>query len=141
MTIPMGTIVVWQGAVATIPAGWQVCDGTNGTYDVRGKFILGASIDADLGVTGGANAHTHSSGSTESTDNAHTHSISASTSQASTMVGKSGATWNVPTYDHGHTWSGTTGSGGGVHSHGLDGTNSISNIPPYLRYYLIKKVT
>ncbi len=35
---PRGTIVVWSGATA--PAGWALCNGENGTPDLRGKFIL-----------------------------------------------------------------------------------------------------
>lgn len=38
----IGIIVLWYGAIVDIPAGWQLCDGTNGTPDLRNKFIAGA---------------------------------------------------------------------------------------------------
>ncbi|PKH49390.1 hypothetical protein CXF68_01225 [Tenacibaculum sp. Bg11-29] len=37
--IPKGTIVMWNGSTA--PKGWSLCDKTNGTPDLRGRFIVG----------------------------------------------------------------------------------------------------
>ena len=34
-----GIIVAWSGSVANIPTGWALCDGTNGTPDLRGRFL------------------------------------------------------------------------------------------------------
>lgn len=36
--VPAGTIVMWNGTSA--PSGWYLCDGTNGTPDLRGRFIV-----------------------------------------------------------------------------------------------------
>ncbi len=36
-----GMISMWSGDVTKIPAGWALCDGTNDTPDLRGRFILG----------------------------------------------------------------------------------------------------
>ncbi len=41
--IPRGTIVAWTGA--TPPAGWVLCNGQNGTPDLRGRFIRMFSSD------------------------------------------------------------------------------------------------
>ncbi len=38
---PIGSIVMWSGLSTNIPYGWNICDGTNGTIDLRGKFIVG----------------------------------------------------------------------------------------------------
>lgn len=35
---------------------WHLCDGTNGTPDLRGRFILGASASHAVGTTGGEEA-------------------------------------------------------------------------------------
>ncbi len=64
-----GFILAWSGSIATIPAGWALCDGNNGTQDLRDKFIVGASqddggvakseVDGTLKQTGGSLGHTH----------------------------------------------------------------------------------
>ena len=38
-----GIIVMWSGSITTIPVGWALCDGSNGTPDLRSKFVVGAS--------------------------------------------------------------------------------------------------
>lgn len=52
-TLPQGTIVMWSGSITSIPSGWILCDGTNGTPDLRDKFIVGAR--QDLGGTARTN--------------------------------------------------------------------------------------
>ena len=44
-SIPSGGIIMWSGSIASIPIGWALCDGTNGTPDLRDKFIVGAKQD------------------------------------------------------------------------------------------------
>jgi hypothetical protein len=34
-----GMIVMWSGTAETIPEGWAICDGTNGTPNLIDKFI------------------------------------------------------------------------------------------------------
>ena len=36
-----GMIVAYSGDVSGIPVGWALCDGTNETPDLRGRFIFG----------------------------------------------------------------------------------------------------
>lgn len=58
ITTPAGIIAMWGGLLADIPAGWILCDGTNGTPDLRSQFIKGAAPATDPGATGGATTHT-----------------------------------------------------------------------------------
>ncbi len=44
--LPRGLIVAWSGSYTQIPTGWLLCDGTNGTPDLRGKFVYGAGAAA-----------------------------------------------------------------------------------------------
>ena len=48
-----GMIIDWYGAVNNIPVGWHLCDGTNGTPDLRDKFVLGAGGNFPLNGVGG----------------------------------------------------------------------------------------
>ena len=60
-TAPLGAIVIWSGAANRIPDGWKLCDGSNGTPDLRGRFVVGYDErDADyrpVGKTGGEPTH------------------------------------------------------------------------------------
>ena len=81
--LPAGVITMWSGSVASIPAGWYLCDGTYATPDLRDRFIVGAGSVYNHGDTGGADqvtlttaelpAHTHT-GTTNSTGS-HIHFI------------------------------------------------------------------
>lgn len=60
-------IIIWSGAIVDIPTGWQLCDGTGGTPDLRDYFVkaLGWST-GDMGATEGADteiySHRHGAG-------------------------------------------------------------------------------
>ena len=55
--VPTGVIVMWSGATNSIPAGWALCDGTNGTPDLRDRFVVGAGNSYGVWATGGEAAH------------------------------------------------------------------------------------
>lgn len=57
--VPLGGIVVWSGAVLDIPENWQLCDGTNGTPDLRNRFLVGAGDTYAVDAVGGSLTHTH----------------------------------------------------------------------------------
>ncbi len=53
--VPSGTIAVWMDTIATIPSGWNLCDGTNGTPDLRQKYPRCVPNDiTNPGTTGGS---------------------------------------------------------------------------------------
>jgi len=55
--IPAGAIIMWSGTIAAIPSGWQLCDGTNGSPDLRARFVRGAPAGQNPGGTGGEDFH------------------------------------------------------------------------------------
>ena len=55
--LPTGTILPYIGDLSNIPHGWALCDGTNGTPDLRDRFITGAGNMYHIGDTGGENFH------------------------------------------------------------------------------------
>jgi len=77
--LPVGGIVIWSGSVGSIPTGWFLCDGANGTPDLRNDFVIGAGGAYAVGATGGSNtitavpAHTHTFSGTTDTQTNHTH--------------------------------------------------------------------
>lgn len=50
-SIPTGGIIMWSGT--DVPDGWALCNGENGTPDLRGRFVLGVSEAHTMGETGG----------------------------------------------------------------------------------------
>lgn len=67
--LPAGCIIKWSGTLATIPAGWHLCDGTSGTPDLRDRFTVGAGITFTPGAVGGSSAIS----GTTSTAGSHSH--------------------------------------------------------------------
>ena len=65
-----GIIVLWSGAIADIPAGWALCDGTLGTPDLRNKFIVAAGDTYAPGDAGGSVNHGHAF-----TGDGHSHDL------------------------------------------------------------------
>jgi len=128
-TIPVGGIIMWSGAVASIPTGWALCDGTNATPDLRSRFIVGAGSDTGnyaWDVTTGAVTGQYAPGNTggsaahqltipELPDHTHSYRISGNLNFG--VAG--GFTSDV---NKGLTDAGTGGAGG---------NNFHENRPPY----------
>lgn len=135
--IPSGCIIVWSGASGSIPAGYYLCNGLNGTPDLRNSFVLGAGDTYSVGQTGGsANAvivsHTHTA---TVTDPGHAHNYTTATaasSTASTFTASTGTT-----IDTGTTTTASTGISVANSTTGVSGTNA--NMPPYYALCYIMK--
>ena len=69
-----GIIALWSGTALTIPFGWRICDGTNGTPDLRDQFVLGTGPAYPQGSSGGEDRHLHFF-----TDGSHNHVLPAGT--------------------------------------------------------------
>ena len=104
--MPTGIIVMWNNTAASIPAGWQLCDGTNGTPDLRDKFIVGAGSTYAFGDTGGAASVTL----TQATMPIHTHVLAG----ALTTGSAGGHTHTVTDPGHAHSYQQAPSSGQGV---------------------------
>jgi len=85
--VPSGVITMWSGSTNAVPSGWLLCDGNNGTPDLRDRFVVGAGGSYSVNDTGGADSvtlstsempsHSHGSGSLETDfDGGHSHNAS-----------------------------------------------------------------
>lgn len=139
-SVPVGAIMMWAGSLLDMPAGWALCNGQNGTPDLRSRFVVGFnSADGDydaIGKTGGAKtvtlteaqmpSHSHT-GVTDSSGN-HSHSYQKS-------VPGRGYRTQADESPHGNYQNTMTGTSG-AHSHGFTtnskgGNQAHENRPPY----------
>lgn len=116
---PVGTVKLFAGAFSAIPTGWQLCDGTNGTLDLRDKFVIGAKQeDSGVAKTNVTGSLTQSGGSKDAITVAHTHSISITSGNISA--------------NHDHSWGANSNGRSAYHQHtftaideaGVSGYNS-----------------
>jgi hypothetical protein len=147
--LPTGIITMWSGAIVNIPSGWALCNGSNGTPDLRDRFVVGAGSTYAVAATGGnANAvvvsHTHTATSVVS-DPGHNHANGSfnrllqvtGTQTASTVDNDPGepnltSSGNIQSNTTGITVSTT------INSSGVSGANA--NLPPYYALAYIMKL-
>ena len=102
--IPRGVIWMWSGNKADIPAGWALCDGSNNTPDLRGKFILGA--DATRSVNDGCDGQFKCNIGASGGEAAHVLTINEMPSHNHNGATGTESAWHTH-YDAGHAHSGT----------------------------------
>ena len=142
--IPSGCILMWSGSIGSIPSGWVLCNGSNGTPDLRDRFVVGAGSTYAVDATGGsadaiAVSHTHTATSTV-TDTGHTHSVPMRSGTGGEGAEAHSLTRTSNTNDFNETTaSATTGItvATTVNSAGVSGTNA--NLPPYYALCYIMK--
>lgn len=135
---PIGGVIMFNAAFATLPSNWQLCDGTNGTPDMTNQFVYGTNTEGELLDSGGsADAviveHTHTMGNSGN----HNHSVTAQRDTGGFTANGS------PPDAKGFNQTFNTGSGGN-HQHtindtGEDGTGK--NIPPYIKLAFIQRMS
>lgn len=160
--LPTGVILMWSGGTGDIPAGYFLCDGTNGTPDLRDRFMLGAGGTADPHEVGGTLAYTPAGAIDAAGDHthnitvgdhaltiaeipAHTHTTQTGLSEGDTSTNFTNGNNNigapVATSSVGggavHSHPGASDAAGN-HTHGFTGT-ATEIIPPYYALCFIMK--
>ncbi len=136
--IPSGAIIMWSGSYDTIPTGWWLCDGSNGTPNMIDRFIYGVNSsyasgnDGDINATGGATSHNH-------TVDSHTHTVDPpSTYVAAPWINGAGSVWyESNSYDHHSPYVDIAEFTSGAAS---PGTSSENHLPPYYKLAFIMKL-
>lgn len=137
---PSGTILLLSGS--TVPSGWAICDGANGTPNLINKFVFGAKTDAELKTTGGNDTHIHLEPNTN-LGGAHDHANTTATitGQPPPVAAPPGTTSYkyVGTVDHTHGPATITIQSDDGHEHPVPNTNSASSVPLHIqRIYIMK---
>ena len=149
--VEAGLIIWWYGAIANIPAGWTLCDGTSGTPDMRGRFSYGAGGTANPGATGGSTTFTVTGTLTVGAHSVtiaemavHSHQFLDKYKTGSSFFGYSTAYQEA--IRSMYTQAGTTsnaGSGAGHEHSAAEGTsltgNAVASLPHYYALALIMK--
>ncbi|MBQ2870556.1 hypothetical protein IJE86_02520 [bacterium] len=121
---PIGGIIMWSGT--TIPTGWKLCNGQNGTPDLRDRFIVGAGSSYAIGAKGGASTVTL----TASQIPPHRHLVHE----------YAGPVHTDKTNHRAHVNAGTNG-GSSSYTGSIGGGQAHENRPPYYALAYIMKVS
>lgn len=147
--VPSGGIIMWSGAISDIPAGWYLCDGSNGTPNLTDRFVIHADADSgganNVGDTGGSKTHTHNDTFTGAS---HTLTVDEIPSHKHMGFGEHTSNWPYGVagsvnkmgssggidYDNYYYYTSSVGGGEG-HSHGINGSVSSTETMP--KYYAL----
>ena len=141
---PVGSIVMFDGALATIPDGWAICDGNNGTVDMRERFVYGTAANTNLLSIGGSKTHTHPAPTvTASGAHAHTYTVSTgnATGEGENAWVQSAGSANVVRSGHKHPALEATTAEQAAHTHVATVPNEASHMPYYIYLYYIQRIT
>ncbi len=117
--VPKGAILLWSGTIASIPSGYALCNGANGTPDLRDKFVVCATSDS------GGVAKSNITGSLLQSQNTKTHTHTFSVISDSNNAADQ-QTCMGPGDDTDHAWATDQ------HQHSVYGTTaSTQHVPPF----------
>jgi len=138
--VPVGGIVMHSVSTTALGSGWQVCDGTNGTYDMRGYFPIHTATDAEMGQTGGFSSHAHAVGTSGAASENHSHHINIGLSTAGGANNSDYQAGGITVQgSHSHS-AGEDSPSAGAHTHSMNKTGSADSLPPYIQLYFIKRI-
>lgn len=141
-----GMILLWSGTIATIPTGWALCNGTNGTPNLGDRFVVGAGGTYAIGSFGGSQGHDHivtvqGTGLTVDQMPPHNHQVGTGqyTPDGVDLVGNILEPRNVSDFP-GNAYNFFTSAvgQGATHTHATVVSNSDHRPPYYALAYIMK---
>ena len=119
--VPSGVILMWGGSADTIPRGWALCDGTNGTPDLLDRFVVASGRNYPQGSKGGAESATPdvSTGTAKTGISLADAAPGGTAGSSGTGIGIQNAALNI--------WTGAAGTGIGIQGTTLDGNTLPSH--------------
>lgn len=130
-TVPINGIIMWGGPENEIPVGWALCNGKNGTPDLRKRFIVGAGTGGGYGVgsTGGVERVTLTVGNLPSHNHAYKYTAA---SYVGTFKDNRDTFYYTGTTSNSHTRN--------TEVAGADNPDPIENRPPFYALCFIMRV-
>lgn len=128
--IPRGLICMWSGS--QVPTGWFLCNGENGTPDLRNRFVVGSGDSYEIGNTGGSNTVTLSTANLPS----HNHSFKVIDSTTTKNIGSTGS---VLAGEGVGVFGGTSNDTSTINTTSVGSGTAHENRPPYYALAYIMK--
>ena len=144
--VPVGGIIMWSGTIASLSSSapnFKLCDGNNGTPDLRNRFIIGANADdsgvaksnVETGTYSGSNIPKQFGGFKNAILISHTHT------QTGGGTADDGGS-NVPGSTSGGTQSNISTTGVNVNNAAsTTQTGCDANLPPYFALAYIMRTS
>lgn len=131
-------IGLYTGTVAALDPLLSLCNGANGTPDMRTYFARDKGSDS-VNSTGGSSSHAHSTPVHQHDIAGHTHDTNVNASNSTSYEAPSfGDLGDSPTTGHTHS-SGSTGNGSPpVVGKSSGNTNTVSHLPPYKEVHFVR---
>jgi len=129
-SIPTGVIVMWSGSVVSIPSGWALCNGANGTPNLTNRFVVAAGGHFTPGNLGGNNITSLAGSNVSVANSSHSHTYFYCTVQCGP---------ECLSYNCGGT-TGTTSLPTGTTTVFNTTTTSLSTVPLYYALAFIMKL-
>lgn len=131
-------IGLYLGDVASLDPLLTLCDGTNGTPDMRTWFCRNLGSDS-VNSTGGTSTHFHTTPSHGHSIPSHSHDTNVGTSNTGSFLAPSfGDLGDSPTTGHTHASGNTISASPAVSNSGSNPTNTVSHIPPYHEAHFVR---
>jgi hypothetical protein len=131
-------IGLFTGAVSALDPLLTLCDGANGTPDMRTWFARDVGSDS-VNSTGGSSSHNHTTPSHTHDIGNHSHTTNVLTSTTTSYEAPSfGDLGDSPTTSHDHSSGNTANASPGVSTTGAQTTGSTTHIPPYKEAHFVR---
>lgn len=131
-------IGLYTDAVADLDPVLTLCNGSNGTPDMRTWFCRDIG-STSVGSTGGASTHTHTTPAHTHLSPTHSHEVTVSTSGSKTYGrDTSGTQGSVPLSTHTHSVSDTSAATIQPGASGAASTGSASTLPPFREAHFVR---
>lgn len=132
---PASSVIFWSQT--TLPNGWSLCDGNNGTPDLRNKFLKCVDSGENPGTVGGSATHTHTTVTHTHIQNSHNHTSTTSSASITCPSGGGGDYYLAFVYSS-HTHTLTINDVTATNQNSTVDMSTTNNEPTFKKLLIIK---